>query len=87
MVQITIFLGICIGYISTYIFRVANKVGLFRNFRLKQGGDVSQVSYTKLPCACLGCWHAPATNSVLWQCKLTSASPPSAPAACLDGAA
>ncbi len=25
-VQITIFLGICVGYISTYIFRVANKV-------------------------------------------------------------
>ena len=26
VVQITIFLGICVGYISTYIFRVANKV-------------------------------------------------------------
>lgn len=26
VVQLFIFLGICVGYISTYIFRVANKV-------------------------------------------------------------
>lgn len=25
-VQLIVFFGICIGYISTYIFRVANKV-------------------------------------------------------------
>ena len=36
VVQITIFLGICIGYISTYIFRVANKVGLLHDFRFEQ---------------------------------------------------
>ena len=26
VVQLTIFVGICLGYISTYVFRVANKV-------------------------------------------------------------
>jgi Protein of unknown function (DUF3007) len=29
-VQLIVFFGICVGYISTYIFRVANKVPRFK---------------------------------------------------------
>lgn len=28
VVQLTIFVGICVGYISTYVLRVANKVAI-----------------------------------------------------------
>ena len=35
VVQLAIFMGICLGYVSTYILRVANKVILFTSYRTR----------------------------------------------------
>ena len=51
MVQLTIFVGICVGYISTYVFRVANKVCTWRR------GPVSEL-VTVMDNARLKCVYA-----------------------------